>query len=73
MTLWGRHGVFIRERSLERCVDLLEYAEDAANAAVRSLLNPGVFGGLSNVDLERAIRLYSINPAILQLLREPGQ
>ncbi len=69
ITLWGRHGVFIRERSLERCVDLLEYAEDAAVAAVRSLTNPGSFGGLEFSDLEKAIKLYGINPAILELLR----
>ncbi len=70
ITLWGKHGVFIRERSIERCVDLLEYAEDAAIASVRSLTNPGSFKGLEIAALERAIGMYSINPALLELLRE---
>ncbi|TSC55823.1 MAG: Uncharacterized protein Greene041639_497 [Parcubacteria group bacterium Greene0416_39] len=67
-TLWERHGVFIRERSFERCIDLLEYAEDAAKAALRALLNPEAFLGLTRQDVERAVQLYNINPRILDLL-----
>lgn len=69
-TIWEHHGVLIRERSFERCVDLLEYAEDAARAALQSLLNPQTFLGLTQQDLERAVKLYKLNPGILDLLKK---
>jgi len=66
--LWSYHGVLIRGFSFERCIDMLEYAEDAAALAVRSLTNPGSFGLLSKSDLEKAVELYGLSPAILEIL-----
>lgn len=68
--LWQRHGVLIREQSLERCVDLLEYAEDAAAAAIRSIMHPDAFQGLTHTDLQSAVNLYGLSPAILDLTDE---
>ncbi len=68
-TLWSHHGAFIRERTIERCVDLLEYVEDAATAALRSLLNPNKFVPLSDSDIEKVIKLYNLKPDLLDILR----
>ncbi len=69
VVIWGHHGVLIREKTIERCVDLLEYVEDAASFSLRALLNPKQFTGLNFVELQKSIKLYKLNPAILEVLR----
>lgn len=66
-SLWQLHGLVVRERSLERCVDLLEYAEDAAKAALAALNGRLAFEEMALEDVRRAIDLYHLRPDVLSL------
>ena len=66
--VWRAHGVLIREKSVERCVDILEYVEASAAAALRSLQLLGALEPLSFDDVRHLVELYHLPKDILDLL-----
>jgi len=62
------HGVLIRERTLEQCLEIIEYLESSAAAALRDVALHGALHKLSNAELAALIKYYRIkNTSILEL------
>jgi rhamnulose-1-phosphate aldolase len=67
VVLWAGHGVLIREASLERCVDLLEYVETSAHAVLRNLMLGGVLRTMSPEEMRAFVDAYGLSSRVLEL------
>jgi rhamnulose-1-phosphate aldolase len=67
LILWARHGVLARESSLERCVDLLEYAETSAAAALRDATLGNALRSFSGEELASFVSMYGLPRHIEQV------
>jgi rhamnulose-1-phosphate aldolase len=70
VVLWAGHGVLIREASVERCVDLLEYVEASAHAVLRNLMLGGVLRTISPEEMRAFVDAYGLPSGVLELFED---
>lgn len=65
VVIWVKHGVMVRsDVSVERAVDLLEYAETAAHYEYLNLINAEMADGLTSDEIRTICSTFSINQQI---------
>jgi len=67
VVIWQAHGVIVREQSMERCVDLVQYTEASAAAALRCL-TAGELRRPSRDEIALFLSMYELPEDFLQLL-----
>jgi ribulose-5-phosphate 4-epimerase/fuculose-1-phosphate aldolase len=70
--VWQAHGIIVREQTIERCVDLIQYTETAAAAALTAFTH-GTLWSPSREQFENFLSMYQLSDDFLQLLDEMEQ
>ena len=65
IVIWSKHGVMVRsDVSVDRAIDLLEYAETAAHYEYLNLINTEMADGLTSDEIHAICSAYNINQKI---------
>lgn len=68
VVMWQRHGILVREHSLERCSDLVEYVNASAAAALRDLMLGGDLASISIEEMKDFVSRYSLPDTVVHML-----